>query len=66
MSCLANMDLCRQRQRAYKAAGIGNIVVGDENYGEGQSAASMLQWSRGILVFAPSWSKALPAFMKPI
>ena len=24
-------------QRAYKAAGIGSIVVGDENYGEGSS-----------------------------
>ena len=24
-------------QRAYKAAGIGTIVVGDENYGEGSS-----------------------------
>ncbi|MGE5479438.1 MAG: aconitate hydratase [Chloroflexota bacterium] len=26
-----------QTQRAYKAAGIGSIVVGDENYGEGSS-----------------------------
>jgi aconitate hydratase len=26
-----------QTQRAYKAAGIGTIVVGDENYGEGSS-----------------------------
>ena len=26
-----------QPQRAYKAAGIGTIVVGDENYGEGSS-----------------------------
>src|SRR5690606_20086279 len=24
-------------QRAYKAAGVGSIVVGDENYGEGSS-----------------------------
>ena len=31
-------------QRAYKAAGIGTIVVGDENYGEG-SSRNMLQWS---------------------
>ena len=31
------MDLCLQQQRAYKAAGIGSIVVGDENYGEGSS-----------------------------
>ena len=26
-----------QTQRAYKAAGLGSIVVGDENYGEGSS-----------------------------
>jgi aconitate hydratase len=26
-----------QVQRAYKAAGLGSIVVGDENYGEGSS-----------------------------
>ncbi len=26
-----------ETQRAYKAAGIGSIVVGDENYGEGSS-----------------------------
>ena len=31
------MDLFRQRHVAYKAAGIGSIVVGDENYGEGSS-----------------------------
>lgn len=26
-------------QRAYKAAGVGSLVVGDENYGEGSSRA---------------------------
>ena len=34
---MANMVLFLQLQRAYKAAGIGSIVVGDENYGEGSS-----------------------------
>ena len=31
-----NMNLFRTA-RAYKAAGLGTIVVGDENYGEGSS-----------------------------
>jgi aconitate hydratase len=30
-------DTVPNTQRAYKAAGIGTIVVGDENYGEGSS-----------------------------
>jgi aconitate hydratase len=30
-------DAVPKVQRAYKAAGIGSIVVGDENYGEGSS-----------------------------
>jgi aconitate hydratase len=30
-------DTVPNTQRAYKAAGIGSIVVGDENYGEGSS-----------------------------
>ena len=30
-------DTVPATQRAYKAAGIGSIVVGDENYGEGSS-----------------------------
>ncbi|MBE2290853.1 MAG: aconitate hydratase [Chitinophagaceae bacterium] len=32
-----NYDEVPKVQRAYKAAGIGSIVVGDENYGEGSS-----------------------------
>ncbi len=32
-----NYDSVPNVQRAYKAAGIGSIVVGDENYGEGSS-----------------------------
>ena len=32
-----NYDSVPNTQRAYKAAGIGTIVVGDENYGEGSS-----------------------------
>lgn len=32
-----NYDSVPKVQRAYKAAGIGSIVVGDENYGEGSS-----------------------------
>ncbi len=32
-----NYDEVPQVQRAYKAQGIGSIVVGDENYGEGSS-----------------------------
>lgn len=32
-----NYDAVPAVQRAYKAAGIGSIVVGDENYGEGSS-----------------------------
>jgi aconitate hydratase len=32
-----NYDAVPKVQRAYKAAGIGSIVVGDENYGEGSS-----------------------------
>jgi len=32
-----NYEPVPQTQRAYKAAGIGSIVVGDENYGEGSS-----------------------------
>jgi aconitate hydratase len=32
-----NYDEVPKVQRAYKAAGIGTIVVGDENYGEGSS-----------------------------
>ena len=32
-----NYDTVPNTQRAYKAAGIGTIVVGDENYGEGSS-----------------------------
>ncbi len=44
-----------QVQRAYKAAGVGTIVVGDENYGEGSSrehAAMEPRWLgvRAILV----------------
>ncbi|MCX6148619.1 MAG: aconitate hydratase [Candidatus Kapabacteria bacterium] len=44
-----------QVQRAYKAAGVGSIVVGDENYGEGSSrehAAMEPRWLgvRAILV----------------
>jgi aconitate hydratase len=39
-------------QRAYKAAGIGTIVVGDENYGEGSSRehAAMEPRHLGVLV----------------
>ncbi len=40
-------------QRAYKAAGIGTIVVGDENYGEG-IIANMRLWNHVILVCVPS------------
>ncbi len=36
-------------QRAYKAAGIGSVVVGDENYGEG-STANMPPWNPVTLV----------------
>jgi aconitate hydratase len=32
-----NYDAVPKVQRAYKASGIGSIVVGDENYGEGSS-----------------------------
>jgi aconitate hydratase len=32
-----NYDTVPNTQRAYKAAGVGTIVVGDENYGEGSS-----------------------------
>jgi aconitate hydratase len=32
-----NYDAVPKVQRAYKAAGIGTVVVGDENYGEGSS-----------------------------
>jgi aconitate hydratase len=32
-----NYEAVPATQRAYKAAGIGSIVVGDENYGEGSS-----------------------------
>ena len=32
-----NYDSVPQVQRAYKAANIGTVVVGDENYGEGSS-----------------------------
>ena len=32
-----NYDAVPAVQRAYKAAGIGSVVVGDENYGEGSS-----------------------------
>jgi aconitate hydratase len=32
-----NYDTVPNIQRAYKAAGVGTIVVGDENYGEGSS-----------------------------
>jgi aconitate hydratase len=32
-----NYDTVPNTQRAYKAAGIGTIVIGDENYGEGSS-----------------------------
>jgi aconitate hydratase len=32
-----NYDTVPKTQRAYKAAGVGTIVVGDENYGEGSS-----------------------------
>ncbi|MSQ38692.1 MAG: aconitate hydratase [Chitinophagaceae bacterium] len=32
-----NYDTVPNNQRAYKAAGVGTIVVGDENYGEGSS-----------------------------
>jgi aconitate hydratase len=32
-----NHDTVPNTQRAYKAAGVGTIVVGDENYGEGSS-----------------------------
>lgn len=42
-------------QRAYKAAGIGTIVVGDENYGEGSSREHAAMeprhlWVRAVLV----------------
>ena len=37
-------------QRAYKAAGVPSIVVGDQNYGEGSSREHALQWSQDILV----------------
>lgn len=42
MNCVKNQltgeyDEVPKVQRAYKAAGIGSIVVGDENYGEGSS-----------------------------
>ena len=33
----SNYDTVPNTQRAYKAAGVGTIVVGDENYGEGSS-----------------------------
>ena len=39
-------------QRAYKAAGIGTIVVGDENYGEGSSREHAAMEPRH-LVFVP-------------
>ena len=41
-----------QTQRAYKAAGFGSIVVGDENYGEGSSRehAAMEPRHLGVLV----------------
>jgi aconitate hydratase len=41
-------------QRAYKAAGFGSVVVGDENYGEGSSRASTRPWSRASSACGPS------------
>ena len=32
-----NMDLCQQHNVSTKHAGIGSVVIGDENYGEGSS-----------------------------
>ena len=40
--------------RAYKAAGVGSIVVGDENYGEG-SSRSMPLWNPATWAYAPLW-----------
>jgi aconitate hydratase len=39
-------------QRAYKAAGIGTIVVGDENYGEGSSREHAAMEPRHLGVLA--------------
>ena len=37
-------------QRAYKAAGVPSLVVGDQNYGEGSSREHTLLWNQDILV----------------
>ena len=34
---MVNMMQCLKHARAYKAAGIPTVVVGDHNYGEGSS-----------------------------
>src|SRR5699024_7444046 len=39
-------------QRAYKAAGISTIIVGDENYGEGSSREHAAMEPRHLGVFA--------------
>jgi aconitate hydratase len=50
-------------QRAYKAAGIGSVVVGDENYGEGSSRehAAMEPRFLGVRAF---WCVRSPEFTR--
>ncbi len=52
-------------QRAYKAAGIGSIVVGDENYGEGSSREHAAMEPRHLGVRAVL-VKSLLVYMKQI
>ena len=50
---------------AYKAAGIGSMGVGDENYGEGSSREHAAMEPR-LLTFVQSWLDHLREFMKQI
>jgi aconitate hydratase len=50
--------------RAYKAAGIGSVVVGDENYGEGSSREHAAMEPRHLGV-RPSSSAASPVSTRP-
>jgi hypothetical protein len=59
------MTRCQRYQRAYKAAGLGSIVVGDENYGE-DHLVSVQPWSLATLVSVLYWSNRLHVYMRPI
>ena len=52
-------------QRAYKAAGIGTIVVGDENYGEGSSTRTCGYGATSPGCAGDPCKKSLHVFMKP-